>query len=74
VSVANHDIHSTLNLGLCCLTVSKIVELDVGYEVVLAIKELSPVLFKHKADMLNQIKSQMQNATAHDPICAKMHE
>jgi hypothetical protein len=58
--------HSTLNLGLCCLTVSEIVELDVGDELVIVIKESSPVLFKYKAVMLNQRKSQLQNATAHD--------
>jgi hypothetical protein len=65
-STMHPTMHSTLKLGLCCLTVSEIVELDVGDEVVIVIKESSAVLFKYKAIMLNQMKSQSQNATAHD--------
>jgi hypothetical protein len=74
----NHStMHSTLNLGLSCLTVSEIVELDVGDEVVIVIKESSPVLFKYKAVLLNQMKSQLRNATAYDQfeaVHALMHE
>jgi hypothetical protein len=69
--------HSTLNLGLSRLTVSEIVELDVGDEVVIVIKESSPVLFKYEAVLLNQMKSQLRNATAHDcfeVVHALMHE